>query len=417
MSGKLKIAFIWAVYMPVVLSTYFIVWLDRKIKFRLSFPRDLDELSKKETWCLAELKAKGVLPTDAVVISYKVNSLNQDMIFRSNAGVVEINYTAKGEQKTLRCFAKFAPISGSVWNKTIFNLQLNHIKEIAFNQYFADDASDFVPKVYVAKLGFITGNLCLITECMDDCIEYKDSIYENLTAAHLDMALKGMATLHAHYWRNKSERVQKILAIKDDTLLLFDSIVSSSWSKAARKILFESWHTMNEFQTVVHGDSRIGNMMFPKDENHGRFVLLDWQAVRKGKAVYDLAYFLILSLTMENRKHVEESAIVIYYDYLVANGVSNYTKEEMMNDYRHACLCILVLLSLPYLSGEASAEGNGVQVFAWGMNAWREKMQLKFFEFDYAWVAKNYSLTETEARDAVNEMLNVIDKRVKSLTN
>lgn len=174
---------------------------------------------------------------------------------------------------------------------------------------------------------------------------------------------------------------------------------------------------MNEFQTILHGDARIGNMMFPKDENHGRFVLIDWQAVRKGRAVYDLAYFLILSLTIENRKLVKESSIENYYNYLVTNGVSDYTKDELLEDYKHACLCVLVLLSLPLLSGEASVEGEGTKIFVWGMSIWRERMQIKFSDFDYAWLAKNYSLTETKARDAVNEMLNVIDARVKSLTN
>ena len=403
--------------MPVVFSTYFIVWLDRKIKFRFSFPRDLDELAKKETWCVAELKANGVLLNDAIVNSYQIIPLNQDTIFRSNAGVIEINYTHTGQQKTLRCFAKFAPISGTVWNKAIFNLQLNHIKEIYFNHYFGDSASDLIPKVFVAKLGLVTGNLCLITELMDDCIEFKEAEYENFTPYDLDMVLKGLATFHARYWKEGSARTKKIFPIDDNTLLLFDSIVASSWSQAARKILFQSWHTMNEVQTILHGDARIGNMMFPKDENHGRFVLIDWQAVRKGKAVYDMAYFLMLSLTSENRKLVEQSSIETYHNYLVANGVSDYTKDEMLEDYKHACLCVLVLLSLPLLSGEASVEGEGTKRFAWGMNIWRERMQIKFSDFDYAWLAKNYSLTETEARDAVNEMLNVIDTRVKALVH
>ncbi|MCX6198018.1 MAG: hypothetical protein NTY88_02185 [Bacteroidetes bacterium] len=197
MSRKLKIAIIWTFYLPVVVSTCFIVWLDRKIKFRLSFPRDLDELAKKESWCIAELKTNGALANDAIVNSYQVIPLNQDQIFRSNAGIIEIHYTHEGKQKTLRCFAKFAPISGSVWNKAIFNLQLNHIKEIDFNYCFGDSASDLIPKVFVAKLGLVTGTQCLITELMDDCIEFKEAEYENFTPAHLNMLLKGLATFHA----------------------------------------------------------------------------------------------------------------------------------------------------------------------------------------------------------------------------
>ena len=413
---NIQTAILWCVYMPIVGVTYFIVWLDRKVKFSLPFPRDLGELATKEQWSIAELKSAAVLPKDALVNQYKVTSLNQDVIFRSNAGVIEINYTTGGESKTLRCFAKFAPTMGTVWNKAVFNLQLNHIKEIFFNEYFVKvDKEIPAPHVYVSKVSIITGHLCLITELMDECKEYEETIVTNISDAHLEDVLEGLASVHARYWKDTSARMVRVMPIDATTVYLFDSMVAFSWSKASRKILVQSWRNMNEYQTVLHGDARVANMMFPKADGKGRFVLFDWQAVRKGKAVYDLAYFLVLSLITNHRVEVEQKCVESYYRHLTAKGVKDYTWEELQEDYKHACLCVLLLLSLPMLSGEVSAEGNSALLFVYGMGIWRDRLAAKFENFDYQWMAERYQLTEQESKEAVTEMLAVITTRLKQI--
>ena len=412
----IKMAFYWMLYLPITGVSYFVAWLDRTLKFPLPFPRDIAQLAQQQDWCIAELKENGVLSTGAVVNQYKVTPLDQTFIFRSNAGIIEIVYTNATGEHTLKCFAKFAPNVGTVWNRTIFNLQLNHIKEIFFNKYFVQADKGFpAPEVYVAKMSLLTGNLCLITEFMNDSIEHKDAIYKDFTAAHLQMVLAGLANLHARYWKDTSARMKRVLPIENDTVYFFESMVLFSWSSAARQILVNSWCRMNEHQTVLHGDTRIGNMMFPAAEGRGRFVFIDWQAVRKGKAAYDLAYFLLLSLTEENRKLSEMQSVKTYHACLVANGVKDYSLEDLHEDYNHACLAVLLLLSLPFLSGEASAEGDGAKIFAWGMGVWRERMQSKFAAFDYNWLAKNYNLTQQQGKDAIAEMLNVIDVRLKRI--
>lgn len=413
---QVKIILLWLILLPIVVGTYLIVWFDRWAKLTFSFPRNVDELSRKQDWCIRELKKNKVLPANAVIQSYKVTPLNQTIIFRSNAGIVEIEYSSGGTQQQLKCFAKFAPLMGSVWNKTIFNIQLNHIKEADFNRWFVkDDAAIPAPKVYCSQVSPYTGHLCLLTEYMDGCKEYMETVYETLPQEHLEAALEGMAALHARCWGEKSERMKKVLPIEHNTVLLMDSIVQYSWSVPARKVLDKSWSLMNECETVIHGDSRIGNMMFPSETGKGRFVLIDWQAVRKGKAVYDVAYFLMLSLHSGHLRAVEEQSLNHYYSYLTAKGVTEYSRLQLEEDYRHACLCVLVLLSLPLLSGEVSVEGDAAKIFVWGMEVWRKRMEDKFSTFDYVWMAQQYNLTEQEAKDAVAEMLQVIKKRLDGI--
>jgi thiamine kinase-like enzyme len=413
MHKTLKALSLWIVLLPAAAITWFIVWLDRKLKFKLPFPRDVEELAAKKDWLIAELKKNNVIPAEAVVTNCEVKVLNPELIFRSNAGIIKVQYTANGGEHELKCFAKFAPIMGTVWNRAIFNLQLNHIKEADFNNYFVRaDKTLPAPKVYTALVEPVSGNLCLITEFMDGCREYE--VHHDFPQEHLDMALNGMAELHALYWNNTEERMKKVHAIEDKVVYFMDSVVAGSWSTASRKILVQSWLLMNQQQTVLHGDSRIGNMMFPAGPN-GRYVLIDWQAVRKGKALYDIAYFLVLSLPTEHLQRSEQQSLQTYYNSLLAKGVTGYSYAQLQNDYKHACLCVLVLLSLPLLSGESSIEGEAVKIFSWGMNIWRERMQEYFKTFDYAWVSKEYGITETEARNAVAEMLKVIDDRLRGM--
>lgn len=415
LSLTIRIYLSWAIYLPVVGLSFAIAWLDRKLKFPLDFPRDVDQLMQRKEWLIAELKNRDVIPGGAVISDCIVTPMDQAIIFRSNAATVAITYTLSGQSHVLKCFAKFAPVMGTVWNKTIFNLQLNHIKEGWFNEYFVNQDHIPAPRVFVSKVSFITGNLCLITELMTGDTEYRECAYESFPQEHLDLALDGLATLHARYWGDTSDRMKHVMPIDDMAVHLFDSMVSASWSAPARQVLVKSWTLMNQPQTVLHGDSRIGNMMFPVTAE-GRYVMIDWQATRKGRAAFDLAYFLILSLISSHRKAVEEPSKDQYYSLLISKGVQGYSRPEFEEDYRHACLCVLVLLSLPMLSGEVSVEGFAALIFVYGMGVWKERMRIRFEDFDYAWMAAKYELSEQEARDAVAEMLGVIQARLDGIS-
>jgi hypothetical protein len=416
LSVRIQVFLSWLVLLPLAGVTWLVVWLDRLFKFPLPFPRDVEQLKGRQDWCISKLKDGGAIPPGAVVNSYKVTVLNPSLIFRSNAGIVEIHYSINGQTHAFKCFAKFAPVMGTIWNKAIFNLQLNHIKEANFNNLFVKPDSDLpAPKVYYSEVSANTGHLCLITEFMTHSKEYVETVYETLPDEHLYMAVEGMAALHARYWNEQSARMSKLLPIDDSTVHFMDSVVAFSWSNAARTILSRSWKYMNRPQTVLHGDARIGNMMFPDATGKGRFVFIDWQAVRKGMAVYDLAYFLVLSLQSEHLQRVEEESLRVYHRHLMQRGVTGYSPEQLTEDYHHACLCVLVLLALPLLSGEVSVEDDAARYFVWGMGVWKHRLQMRFETFNYSWLAEKYGLTETEAREAVAEMLQVIQNRLDGI--
>ena len=70
--------------------------------------------------------------------------------------------------------------------------------------------------------------------------------------------------------------------------------------------------------TVVHGDFRLDNLMFGGE----RVAVLDWQTVRLGPAMSDVAYFIGSALHAEERRANEEALVREYHATLTAAGGS-----------------------------------------------------------------------------------------------
>ena len=94
-------------------------------------------------------------------------------------------------------------------------------------------------------------------------------------------------------------------------------------------------------RTLVHGDYRLENFMFRED---GSLVVLDWQLAHAGGGAQDLAYFLSQNLTVEARREHQESLIDTYFGELVAGGVADYSREQLMRDFRAG---LLVAMTIP----------------------------------------------------------------------
>lgn len=68
---------------------------------------------------------------------------------------------------------------------------------------------------------------------------------------------------------------------------------------------------------LVHGDAHTGNMFYEPD---GALGLLDWQTAMLAHWSVDVAYFLIIALTVEDRRAHQESLLRRYLDRLAASG-------------------------------------------------------------------------------------------------
>lgn len=107
--------------------------------------------------------------------------------------------------------------------------------------------------------------------------------------------------------------------------------------------------------TLVHFDFRADNLFFADD---GSVVVIDWQAISKGGGMADVGYFLSQNLSTEDRRAHEPELLHAYHDTLVANGVTDYDYDTLVDDYRVGISCgwmipVLAVGSLDFTSERA----------------------------------------------------------------
>ncbi|MDO9270088.1 MAG: phosphotransferase [Methylobacter sp.] len=85
-------------------------------------------------------------------------------------------------------------------------------------------------------------------------------------------------------------------------------------------------------KTLVHHDCHPGNLFWNK--NRSRVGFLDWQLVRIGEGVGDVAYFLSTALSTETRKLYEAELLVKYAQTLSDNGVVDFDNTRLVQRYR-----------------------------------------------------------------------------------
>jgi len=88
--------------------------------------------------------------------------------------------------------------------------------------------------------------------------------------------------------------------------------------------------------TLVHGDYRLDNLLFPSGA--GSPVVVDFQTVVWGPAAYDLAYFVGGCLREELRRAHEAELVTEYHRRLVAGGIADYPMPRLEADYRRESL-------------------------------------------------------------------------------
>jgi len=84
-------------------------------------------------------------------------------------------------------------------------------------------------------------------------------------------------------------------------------------------------------KTIVHHDCHPGNLFWDAQGLPG---LLDWQMVRVGEGIGDVAYFLATALAPKVRRNHEMQLLDHYQHSLVANGVKTVTTKELFQRYQ-----------------------------------------------------------------------------------
>ena len=95
--------------------------------------------------------------------------------------------------------------------------------------------------------------------------------------------------------------------------------------------------------TLIHGDYRTTNLFFG-EPGSDEVVIIDWQLTSMHCGLYDVAFFLINSVTPAVRREVERPALREYHRIIRAEGGADISFEECWRAYRSNILAILMPL-------------------------------------------------------------------------
>ncbi len=97
--------------------------------------------------------------------------------------------------------------------------------------------------------------------------------------------------------------------------------------------------------TVIHGDAHTWNFLFPRS-GQGTPYLIDWQVWHLDIGARDLAFMIALHWDRAARQQLELPLLHVYHEELMSAGISNYSFDDLLLDYRR---CAVRNLTFPIL--------------------------------------------------------------------
>ena len=223
--------------------------------------------------------------------------------------------------------------------------------EVRFYNEVVRPVSVNVPHFLAAQSKFGRGATLVLTDMTDIGFSLGNPA-DVLTFAQAALVVEQLARFHAHFWHEEDldqtyswlagpvRRLEDLwgaalaVPLMKRGLRKASAFVPSRLHTQAINYARNRKKTMrflaNAPQTLVHHDCHPGNIYWNKSKPG----LLDWQLVRFGEGIGDIAYFLATSLSPDMRRLHEINLIEIYAQCLKDNGVANMEVGILLQRYR-----------------------------------------------------------------------------------
>lgn len=220
--------------------------------------------------------------------------------------------------------------------------------EVMFYRELAEKAQLRTPELYAAEIDD-QGSFALLLE--DLAPAQPGNQLDGCTPDEVRRGLAEAALLHAAYWGDESLVHRDWLYAPETTQGFYTTeMVENSWAHVQRTYdgslpaevmdvcsryvaAHERWNRRRGGpRCLTHSDFRPDNMLFRDGD---RIALVDWQTVSFLEAGMDVSYFLGGALSREARRALEPELLRRYHDDLQAHGVTGYSFDQLMEDYRH----------------------------------------------------------------------------------
>ena len=191
------------------------------------------------------------------------------------------------------------------------------------------------------------------------------SHFDGASAEQARRAIRAIARLHGAYWNRTDQPplnrfrafsstrrrmlVQLVyLAHLAPTFERFGSFFSDDMRRLAEtyaaRIDSHIVRVAAGPKTLSHGDFRLDNIFFAADGGE-EIAIIDWQASGLRNPLFDVAYFLVGSVTTEVRRRIEREVLEEYTAIIGEMGVEGFTFETCWRLYReHSLINLLVIV-------------------------------------------------------------------------
>lgn len=233
-------------------------------------------------------------------------------------------------------------------------------KEVEFYRAASElDVALNIPRCYDTQIDEETGHSHIL---MEDLSVSHFQLQQPLPPSHSDSCLvvDSLAQLHAQWWESSKLGVEfghrfdqaaadKVRKRLKDSLPSFMDFFGSSLLSAQRKmyeqVMASDILTRRDARldglsrvSILHGDTNVGNFLFPRSDRSGRAMLIDWQFWGIDVPSNDLSFFIVLKWSSRRRAESEVPVLKRYYQALLERGVQGYSWDDLWRDYRESTI-------------------------------------------------------------------------------
>jgi len=223
-------------------------------------------------------------------------------------------------------------------------------REVRFYLDLAPQAGMDVPRAYFAKYDATVGQSVILLEDLQGG-EFGDQVV-GATPEQVALGIDAIATFHARWWESPDLAAYPwitsgIETIRQPIQLMYEGVWRTAIERFGHLFPDDIRALIPDFgrrtmaalddmksgpETLCHGDYRPDNLFFGGNERP--LVVCDWQGPGRGPGVIDAAYFITGSLSPADRRAHEGELLRRYHAHLLEGGVSGYSFEQLMEDYR-----------------------------------------------------------------------------------
>lgn len=223
--------------------------------------------------------------------------------------------------------------------------------EVGFYRDLAPWVNISTPRCFAAEVSDDNSAFVLLLEDAAPLVQHDQ--LQGLSLAQSKLAMQELAGLHASTWQGKGmddchwakldataadAMAQPMILNRSGFVEQFREDLTAANIEILDRLANKSqafWHYQLESknQVAAHWDYRGDNMLFGQRNGELAMVAIDWTGLLSGGGK-DLGHFLGTSLLPEVRKAHEIELLRHYHETLLAQGVTNFSLQECVDDYR-----------------------------------------------------------------------------------